>query len=59
MFLLYSLKVSDDYFLFIKIRQLILKAQPTAKKQQWPDLVGMNGEEAVRIIKQETGKLFF
>ena len=25
-------------------------------KTQWPELVGMTGEQAVKIIKQETGK---
>jgi hypothetical protein len=28
---------------------------PAPNKRQWPELVGMNGDEAVKIIKQETG----
>jgi hypothetical protein len=29
---------------------------PPIKLREWPELVGMDGEEAVNIIKQETGK---
>jgi len=30
---------------------------PMIKLREWPELVGMDGNEAVDIIKQETGKL--
>ena len=31
--------------------------KPGAGKVQWPELVGKNGQEAVRIIQQETGNI--
>ncbi|CAF1451292.1 unnamed protein product [Adineta steineri] len=34
---------------------LIKKTTPSVSKQQWPELVGEKGEDAVKIIKQETG----
>lgn len=34
-----------------------LEAAPTSEtKTQWPELVGQTGEQAVKIIKQETGQ---
>jgi hypothetical protein len=29
---------------------------PPIKMREWPELVGMDGDEAVDIIKNETGK---
>ncbi|CAF1393483.1 unnamed protein product [Rotaria sp. Silwood1] len=34
---------------------LVKKANPGSKKSQWPELVGKKGNEAVQIIKKETG----
>ncbi|CAF1343960.1 unnamed protein product [Adineta steineri] len=34
---------------------LVKKSPPKQNKSQWPELVGKNGNEAVKIIKQETG----
>ncbi|CAF1476115.1 unnamed protein product [Adineta steineri] len=34
---------------------LIKQTTPSVSKQQWPELVGEKGEDAVKIIKQETG----
>jgi hypothetical protein len=33
----------------------ILETTPVLNKSQWPELVGTKGEDAVKIIKQETG----
>jgi hypothetical protein len=33
----------------------ILEATKEVKKDRWSDLVGKSGEEAVNIIKKETG----
>ncbi|CAF3839497.1 unnamed protein product [Rotaria sp. Silwood1] len=35
--------------------KLIKKTTPASKKHHWPELVGKNGQEAVQIIKKETG----
>ena len=32
-------------------------AKPAAGKTQWPELVGKTGQEAVNIIRQETGNM--
>ncbi|UJR37802.1 hypothetical protein I4U23_030493 [Adineta vaga] len=34
---------------------LVKKDTTTVKKSEWPELVGRKGEDAVRIIKKETG----
>ena len=34
---------------------LYLESKPKEKKSQWPELLGKNGQEAVNIIKKETG----
>jgi len=34
---------------------ILLEPTQTLNKRQWPELVGKNGEEAVTIIKKETG----
>ncbi|CAF3052377.1 unnamed protein product [Rotaria sp. Silwood2] len=36
---------------------LVKKTTPASKKLQWPELVGKNGQDAVRIIKKETGNI--
>jgi len=33
-----------------------LATSPASGKNKWPELIGTKGEEAVKIIKQETGK---
>ncbi len=34
-----------------------LETTPVAKKEQWPELVGRKGTDAVQIIKKETGRI--
>ncbi|CAF3497216.1 unnamed protein product [Rotaria sp. Silwood1] len=34
---------------------LVKTTKSVVKKTQWPELIGTNGEDAVKIIKQETG----
>ncbi|CAF3342104.1 unnamed protein product [Rotaria socialis] len=34
---------------------LVKKTAPVERKHQWPELIGLDGDEAVRIIKKETG----
>ncbi len=36
---------------------IFLESAETASKKQWPELVGKTGQEAVKIIKQETGNI--
>jgi len=35
---------------------IFLETNSVSEKKQWPELIGTKGEEAVKIIKQETGK---
>ncbi|CAF0992667.1 unnamed protein product [Rotaria sp. Silwood1] len=35
----------------------VIKTKPVVNKNQWPELVGKNGQAAVNIIKKETGKI--
>ncbi|CAF2531536.1 unnamed protein product [Rotaria sp. Silwood2] len=45
-----------DRTTFIDVPVILVKnTKPVVKKTQWPELVGMNGQDAVQIIKQETG----
>jgi len=49
--------VKDFYLIFdCKFIMLDNDLIPMIKLQQWPELLGMDGNEAVDIIKQETGK---
>ncbi len=37
---------------------MILETTLMSDRRRWPQLVGTDGQEAVRIIKQETGNIF-
>ncbi|CAF1081100.1 unnamed protein product [Rotaria sp. Silwood1] len=49
-----SLNVDLDYRIEVPVR-LAEKTTPVPEKSEWPELVGRNGQEAIRIIKKQTG----
>ena len=45
--------VGEERTTFVDAPVILVK--PSVSKIQWPDVIGLTGEEAVRIIKEETG----
>ncbi len=56
MHLLYRLNVNKEKWLIFVYLFIFLETNSVSEKNQWPELIGTKGEEAVKIIKQETGK---
>jgi hypothetical protein len=48
----------NDFYLIFDCKFIMLDNDliPMIKLREWPQLLGMDGNEAVDIIKQETGK---
>ena len=49
--------VGEERTTFIDTPVILVKR--VARKTQWPELIGQTGEEAVRVIKEETGRHSF